>query len=88
MTRVFSYWLVLLACTPLVSQPISVDTIRWAGSEDDRINLVFLGDGYQESELDKYITDVHKVVDHFFTESPFKEYKPYFNILAIKVVSR
>ena len=88
MTRLLYLWLGLL-CKPLLfSQPFEMDTIWWTGSVDDRINLVFLGDGYQEPELDKYITDVHKVTNHFFKQSPFKEYKSYFNIVAIKVPSK
>lgn len=64
-----------------------MDTILWTGPADQRINMVFLSDGYQAAQLDRFVDDVHSVADHFFSQSPFKEYRPYFNLLAIKVPS-
>lgn len=64
-----------------------VDTLFKNGPINKNINLVFLGDGYQTSELDKYILDTKRIVDDIFSISPFKEYKTYFNAFAIKVPS-
>ena len=68
-------------------QPFEMDTIQWAGDADQRINVVFFGDGYKMDELDKYSEDVNLVVDHFFSQTPFKEYRSYFNIIAFQVPS-
>lgn len=64
-----------------------MDTILWTGPADQRINMVFLSDGYQAAQLDRFLDDVHSVTDHFFSQSPFKEYRPYFNLVAINVPS-
>lgn len=64
-----------------------VDTLFKNGPVNKNINLVFMGDGYQTSELDKYILDTKRIVDDIFSISPFKEYKAYFNAFAIKVPS-
>ena len=48
--------LVLILCgIEVFSQEFEVDTISMTGDIDDRINLVFLSDGYQADELDKFI---------------------------------
>jgi hypothetical protein len=70
-----------------VSQGFEIDTLQWSGPIENRINIVFLSDGYQEDELPFFIEDAVKVGQHFFNESPFKEYQSYFNIVAIKVPS-
>lgn len=77
----------VLFVSMIAGQPFAMDTISWSGPVDQRINLVFLGDGYQISEFDKYIEDVNRVVNHFFDEPPFLDYRTYFNIVAIKVPS-
>ena len=69
------------------SQRFQVDTIAMTGSPDDRINLVFLSDGYQEHELDKFITDVNWMLDAILKKAPYSSYQNYFNAFAIKVPS-
>lgn len=64
-----------------------VDTIVYNGNPNKFINLVFLGDGYQESELNDFLVDVQNVSDYVFNTSPFKEYENYFNVFAISVPS-
>ena len=71
----------------LFAQQFDVDTITMTGSINDRINLVFLSDGYQENELDKFIEDVQWMEDALLGKSPYKEYRAYFNSFAIKVPS-
>ena len=43
------------------------------GSADTRWNLVILGDGYQESEINKYRTDVNSFISSLQNEPPFDE---------------
>lgn len=69
------------------AQIFDVDTLRWSGEVDKKINLVILGDGYLESELSKFINDASSFSNEMFSQTPFKEYQNYFNIFAIKVIS-
>jgi len=85
--KYFLIGLLLIACTPLTAQVFDVDTIQYMGSDDKRINIVFLGDGYQVSELDKYNQDVINTVNDLFAETPFQQYRNYFNVFAINVPS-
>ncbi len=57
------------------------------GTPSKRINLVFMAEGYQASEMTKFIADVTVLVNGLFAQTPFKEYKSFFNVYAIKVPS-
>ena len=69
------------------AQVFEVDTIQYNGSISSRINLVILGDGYQESELNQFALDAGNFSTEFFTQSPYREYRNYFNVFIIKVPS-
>ena len=71
----------------LTAQVFDVQTIKYTGTDDKRIVLVYLSDGYQTSELDKFITDATHFTTKMFSTSPFSEYSNYFNVYAIKVPS-
>ena len=64
-----------------------VDTIVWNGDSDKRINLVFLGDGYQEVELPNYLHNVKMQTQALFSTPPFDNYASHFNVLAISRAS-
>jgi hypothetical protein len=80
-------FLLLLIYQISFSQAFDVETIFRSGSNESRINFVILSDGYQAAELNKFIRDATNFSDTLFNQSPFKEYKNYFNIQAIKVPS-
>lgn len=79
--------LLLVLCFGAQAQPFEVETITRTGDDDKRINLVFLSDGYQEHELNKFRDDVRLILLELFLTTPFKEYKNYFNVHIIKVPS-
>ncbi|WNH13420.1 M64 family metallopeptidase [Thalassobellus suaedae] len=76
----------LISFQHVSAQIFDIEPIKISG-DDKRINLVILSEGYQESELDKFITDATNFTNKVFNESPFKEYANYFNVYAIKVPS-
>lgn len=69
------------------AQVFTVDTIIKTGPLSKRINLVYLADGYTSSEQTKFITDVITINNKLFNTIPFKEYKDYFNVFAVRVIS-
>ena len=69
------------------SQTFDIDTIKYSGDVNKRINIVLLADGYQTAELDQFIIDVNNFISGLFLEQPYKEYENYFNVFAIKVPS-
>ncbi|HZF99448.1 MAG TPA: M64 family metallopeptidase, partial [Chitinophagales bacterium] len=85
----FTLVLFAVLCGASVSraQTFVVDTILNNGDRANRINLVFLGDGYTAGEQTQFISDVNGILDKFFLCSPLTEYKPFFNVYAVRVVS-
>ncbi|MFD2543538.1 M64 family metallopeptidase [Lacinutrix gracilariae] len=69
------------------SQTFEVLKIKDSGEDAKRINLVILGDGYQESELSQFETDATNFMNDLFAEEPFASYENYFNVHIIKVIS-
>ena len=78
----------ILICLGSTAQTFEVDTLLKNGPILERINLVFLGDGYTESEQDKFVDDIQAILDELFSQAPFKQYKNYFNAYAVKVISQ
>ncbi|MFZ6011503.1 MAG: M64 family metallopeptidase [Bacteroidota bacterium] len=83
----FSTIFLIFLGTTVLGQVFPVDTLFKNGDVDKRINLVFLSDGYQAHELGQYLSDVNAILNDLFSQSPFKEYKNYFNAFAVKVPS-
>ncbi len=83
--KLFSTYLFLSFSWPVIAE--TTTTILNNGSAENRVDIVVVGDGYTTTEMQKYAADVQKFIDGFFAESPYKEYKSYFNIHKIEVIS-
>lgn len=87
MRLLFIKTLTLLSCYFSNSQVFDIETIKFSGDDDKRINIVILSEGYQTSELSQFIIDATNFTNDMFGQSPFLEYTNYFNVYAIKVPS-
>lgn len=58
------------------------------GSPKNRIDLVILGDGYRAKQMEKFKKDAKTFAKYLFKQSPFLEYRRYFNVLRIETPSR
>lgn len=88
--RTICFTLILLSVTASITlraQTFITDTILYNGSSNKLINLVFMSEGYQSSELNTFITNVRNVSNYLLNTSPFLEYRDYFNVFAIRVPS-
>src|SRR5258705_2571788 len=70
-----------------ISQTYPVDTLMQNGERNNRINLVYLSDGYQSAQLPTYMINATTINNAFFSQAPFAQYKNYFNSYAIEVPS-
>lgn len=61
--------------------------IAVTGKPDEKVDLLFLAEGYAESEMAKYRSDVEKFVKVLWETSPYKEHKKSFNIRFIESYS-
>ena len=64
-----------------------IDTILWSGTSDSKIDLVFLAEGYQANQMEKFIADSKRMATALFDAKPYKNYENRFNILAVEVPS-
>jgi hypothetical protein len=66
-----------------------VDTLIYNGDPSNRIDIIFLGDGYTIDDTGIYSNDVQRFTNFMFgTVSPYKEYSTYFNVYKVKVISQ
>ncbi len=65
----------------------SVTTLIDNGPSANRVDIVLLGDGYTESELGDYATQVNNVLALFMQEEPLAAYASYVNVHRVDVIS-
>lgn len=65
----------------------AVETVRTNGPSSNRVDLVIVGDGYQESQLASYAQRVESIVADMFTEQLYGAYASYFNVHRVDVIS-
>ncbi|MBK9646700.1 MAG: hypothetical protein IPO67_16365 [Deltaproteobacteria bacterium] len=61
--------------------------VQSAGPSEERLDLVFLGDGYAESELDTFAADVDRIVAYVLQVEPYGAYTGLFNIWRVDQAS-
>lgn len=54
------------------------------GPVSEKVDVVFLADGYTESEMEKFRNDANRMAGYFFSNSPFKENKDKFNFWIVE----
>jgi len=64
-----------------------VATLYQGGPSENRLDVVFVGDGYTAAQLGAYASHVGDVWPAFFAQQPLADYKTYFNVHRVDVVS-
>ena len=72
---------------PGLRETFPVTTVVDNGPGANRVDIVFVGDGYTAAEMGEYADDVDYVLVEFFIVEPFDAYEPYLNIHRVEVVS-
>jgi hypothetical protein len=62
-------------------------TLIYGYGKTNRLNMVFLAEGYTQAEQTKFINDVQANIDRLFRCKPWVFYRTYCNVYAISVVS-
>ena len=78
----------LLFTASLHAEIFLVNEVLITGPRDERVNVVFLAEGYMADEFGQFELDVQEVLNDLFTTRPYMEYQNYFNVYAIEVVSQ
>ena len=73
---------------PAAPVPVGrVWTVFESGPATEKVDIILLGEGYTEEELDKFHADVHRLVDVLFATEPFRSRRADFNVRAIDLPS-
>ena len=57
------------------------------GDPQKKVDIVILGDGYAEDDMEKYRTDAKRYNDALFATEPFRSRRADFNVRVVEVVS-
>lgn len=68
--------------------PFTTETVIDNGPAANRLDIVFLGDGYRTADMDKYDRDVRVMSEYLLSTPPFSYYRPMFNIHKVNVISQ
>ncbi len=70
--------------SPELSKKYTSKKIIDNGPVSEKVDVVFLADGYTESEMEKFRNDADRMAGYFFGNSPFKENKDKFNFWIVE----
>lgn len=66
----------------------TAQTVIRTGPSSNRLDIVFLGDGYQATEMEKFDRDVRAFAAHLLETQPYAAYRHAINIHKVNVISR
>lgn len=79
--------LLLLMTVSLHAQTATLFTVQDNGPRSERINLVFLSEGYTTADMPNFATHVQNAVNFLFTKEPWAQYRSYCNVYRIEIAS-
>jgi hypothetical protein len=72
---------------PRVPPPGAAVAVLESGSDEARLDMVFLGDGYTAAEQDLYAADVQRMTDYLLSIDPYGSYSGLFNVWRVDAPS-
>jgi hypothetical protein len=82
----FFLFLLFLNPCPVLAE-FNFEKIKDNGDDANRMVWIIMGDGYRSLEIDDYHQDVDRVINEFFSTSPWDDYKSFNNVYRIDVIS-
>ncbi|MDR1197912.1 MAG: IgA Peptidase M64 [Prevotellaceae bacterium] len=64
-----------------------VHEVTYNGNISDKVDLVFIGEGYTAAEQEKFLNDVNRFNEILFKTPPYDNHRSDFNIWAVELVS-
>lgn len=71
--------------SPLIKN--TVTQIQYNGDSSEKVDLVFIGEGYTAGEQEKFNADVKRFAGLLFENAPFTEHRSDFNIWGVNIIS-
>lgn len=79
--------LLLFTTISLHAQTSTLFTVEDNGPRSERINIVFLSEGYTAADMPNFATHVSNAVNFLFTKEPWAQYRSYCNVYRIEIAS-
>lgn len=79
--------LMLMLSSTAYAQVFPVNGVIVNGPDTNRVNIIFLGDGYTAAEIPQFNSNALTASLGLFNRTPYKEYASYFNVYGIEVPS-
>lgn len=73
--------------TDASAQSATLVAVEENGPRSQRINLVFLSEGYTTAELPNFAGHVNGAIQFLFSKEPWKQYRSYCNVYRIEIAS-
>ena len=67
--------------------PFETVDLEINGPTEEKVDLLFVAEGYTEGEMDKFLADAERSASYIFSEEPFQSLRDQFNIRAVKSAS-
>lgn len=64
------------------------DILLYNGNSSNKVDIVFIAEGYTATEMDKFREDSHLFTKYLFDIEPYKSRKSDFNIWAVEAISK
>lgn len=90
MKRILRLTILLSAAALLLNSPASAltsTTILNNGPVAQKVDIVFLGDGFTSAQMAQYAAYVQAYSNYLFTQPPLSDYKNFFNVHRVDVIS-
>lgn len=79
--------LFLMLVVVLQAQTSTLFTVQNNGPRSERINIVFLSEGYTTADMPNFATHVTSAMNFLFTKEPWAQYRSYCNVYRIEIAS-
>jgi len=69
---------------PTISQAFEAVDLEINGAPEEKVDVLFLAEGYTAAEMDEFLEDAKRSMEYIFSEEPFHSKRKEFNVRAVK----
>ncbi len=84
---ILRFLMLLMLTVSLHAQTSTLFTVQNNGPRAERINIVFLSEGYTTADMPNFATHVNNAMNTLFTKEPWAQYRSYCNVFRIEIAS-
>lgn len=77
----------LASAAAVLGQVATLFPVENNGPRSQRINIVFLSEGYTTADMPNFATHVNSARNYLFTREPWQQYRSYCNVFRIEIAS-